>query len=99
MPRIFFPSSFSPAAPAAGAPIFGLRNPRGHALSIQPISDTVVRVVHQLPLDKFPQKTNGGIAWEAPHASAAVEVYFSCVYCREIAADASVNRWAARVGA
>ncbi|KAJ7495980.1 glycosyl hydrolases family 31-domain-containing protein [Mycena galericulata] len=74
MPRIFFPSSFSPAPPADGGPIFQLRNPRGHALSIQPISDTVVRVVHQLPLDKFPQKTNGGISWEASPASAAINM-------------------------
>ncbi|KAJ7782318.1 glycosyl hydrolases family 31-domain-containing protein [Mycena maculata] len=74
MPRILFPSSFSPASPAAGSPIFQLKNPRGHALSIQPISDTVVRVVHQLPLDKFPQKTNGGIGWEAPSATAAVDI-------------------------
>ncbi|KAJ6625766.1 glycosyl hydrolases family 31-domain-containing protein [Mycena sp. CBHHK59/15] len=75
MPRIFFPASFAPAAPAAaGGPILELRNPRGHALAIQPISDTVVRVVHQLPLAKFPQKTNGGIAWEPAAASATVNV-------------------------
>ncbi|KAJ7141312.1 glycosyl hydrolases family 31-domain-containing protein [Mycena epipterygia] len=74
MPRIFFPSAFSPATPAAGSPVFELRNPRGHVLSIQPISNTVVRVAHQLPLDKFPQKTNGGIAWEPPVSSAAVEI-------------------------
>ncbi|KAJ6494934.1 glycosyl hydrolases family 31-domain-containing protein [Mycena vulgaris] len=74
MPRIFFPSAFSPAAGGAGDPLFHLRNPRSHALSIHPISDTVVRVVHQLPLDKFPQKTNGGVAWEPAVLSATVAI-------------------------
>ncbi|KAJ7485732.1 glycosyl hydrolases family 31-domain-containing protein [Mycena latifolia] len=60
MPRIFFAESFTPASTTAGSPAFGLRNPYGHALSIQPISDTVVRVVHQLPLDKFPRKQMAG---------------------------------------
>ncbi|KAJ7267606.1 glycosyl hydrolases family 31-domain-containing protein [Mycena haematopus] len=74
MPRIHIPSSFSPATPTAKFPVFELRNPRGHALLIQPISDTVVRVVHQLPLQVFPQKTNVGIAWEPVAPSATVEI-------------------------
>ncbi|KAJ7091907.1 glycosyl hydrolases family 31-domain-containing protein [Mycena belliarum] len=72
MPRILFPGSFSLDSPTAESPVFQLSNPSGHALSIQPISDTVVRVVHQLPLQNFPQKMNGGIAWEPPTASATV---------------------------
>ncbi|KAJ7121284.1 glycosyl hydrolases family 31-domain-containing protein [Mycena crocata] len=74
MPRIHFPSSFSPAAPASGSPIFELRNPRGHAFAIQPVSESVIRIVHQLPLDKFPQKTNGGIAWEESVSSVTVVI-------------------------
>ncbi|KAF7376546.1 Glycosyl hydrolases family 31-domain-containing protein [Mycena sanguinolenta] len=74
MPRIHIPSSFSPAEPAANSPVFELRNPRGHTLAIQPISDTVVRVVHQLPVHVFPQKTNVGIVWEPAARSARVEI-------------------------
>ncbi|KAJ7761077.1 glycosyl hydrolases family 31-domain-containing protein [Mycena metata] len=72
MPRIHLPTSFSPST--AGTPVFDLHNPRGHAFSIQPISDTVVRVVHQLPLEKFPQKTNNGIKWEPSTSSASVDI-------------------------
>ncbi|KAJ7217663.1 glycosyl hydrolases family 31-domain-containing protein, partial [Mycena pura] len=75
MPRIHFPASFAPVQSAAVHPVFQLRNLRGHTLSIQPISNTVVRVAHQLPVDKFPQKTNGGISWEAPVSSARVEMH------------------------
>ncbi|KAF8199901.1 glycosyl hydrolases family 31-domain-containing protein [Mycena galopus ATCC 62051] len=74
MPRIHIASSFSPAAPAAKSAVFGLRNPRGHTLSIQPISDTVVRVVHQLPVQVFPQKTNVGIVWEPAAPSVIVDI-------------------------
>lgn len=73
MPRIHLPTAFSPSA--TPIPLFELRNPRGHAFSVQPISDTVVRVVHQLPLDKFPQKTNNDIEWETVASSASVDVY------------------------
>ncbi|CAK5265429.1 unnamed protein product [Mycena citricolor] len=71
MPRFLIPTSFSPA-PSDGL-AFHLRNPTGHELSVQPISDTVVRVVHQLPTDKYPQKINGAIQWEVA-APASVEI-------------------------
>ncbi|KAJ6594391.1 glycosyl hydrolases family 31-domain-containing protein [Mycena capillaripes] len=73
MPRIHIPSSFTPAASAKGSPVFELRNPRGHVFSIQPISNTVIRVAHQLP-QKFPQKTNGGIVWEPAVPSTTVDI-------------------------
>ncbi|KAJ6489585.1 glycosyl hydrolases family 31-domain-containing protein [Mycena vitilis] len=74
MPRIHIPSAFTAVELTARSPVFELRNPRGHILSIQPVSDTVVRVAHQLPLQKFPQKTNGGILWEPAATSATVEI-------------------------
>ncbi|KAJ7071961.1 glycosyl hydrolases family 31-domain-containing protein [Mycena amicta] len=71
MPRIQFPTAFTPAL---GDPLFQLQNPQGHTLSIQPISDNIVRVTHQLPVDKFPQKINAGLAWESVAPSASLEV-------------------------
>ncbi|KAF7321974.1 Glycosyl hydrolases family 31-domain-containing protein [Mycena kentingensis (nom. inval.)] len=71
MPRIHFPTAFKPES---GIALLHLKNPAGHSLGVQPISDNVVRVVHQLPVDKFPQKTNKPIAWEPAPSSATVSV-------------------------
>ncbi|KAF7305934.1 Glycosyl hydrolases family 31-domain-containing protein [Mycena chlorophos] len=70
MPRIQFPTGFTPST---DTPLLHLTNPRGHTLSIQPISDNVVRVVHQLPVNKFPQKTNA-LVFEPAAASATVAI-------------------------
>ncbi|ORY92423.1 glycosyl hydrolases family 31-domain-containing protein [Leucosporidium creatinivorum] len=65
MPRILIPTGFTPdESPAPNGPAFALRNPQGHRLSLHPVSSNILRVVHELPADKYRQKVNGGIEWE-----------------------------------
>ncbi|KAL8286348.1 hypothetical protein RQP46_004365 [Phenoliferia psychrophenolica] len=65
MPRTLIPTRFKliPSAPTGAS--LQLQNPERHTFSVHPISPSIVRVVHELP-NRFKQKTNGGIDWEAP---------------------------------
>ncbi|KAM0749932.1 hypothetical protein T439DRAFT_381478 [Meredithblackwellia eburnea MCA 4105] len=66
MPRILVARNFTPQSnvEGAGQPAFRATNPQGHTLAISPVKPGIVRVVHELPRDRYPQKLNGSIQWE-----------------------------------
>ncbi|KAK4051516.1 hypothetical protein OIO90_004730 [Microbotryomycetes sp. JL221] len=51
--------------PAYREPSLCLENDAGHTFNIHAVSSSIVRVVHELPRSKYPQKTNDGVHWEA----------------------------------
>ncbi|TDL29099.1 hypothetical protein BD410DRAFT_3704 [Rickenella mellea] len=73
MPRILIPTNFKytirTSDRSTNSPALELHNASQHSFVVHPMSDSIVRVVHQLPTINFPQKTNGGIDWETPAAS------------------------------
>ncbi|KAI5478030.1 hypothetical protein MNV49_005493 [Pseudohyphozyma bogoriensis] len=76
MPRFVIPTGFKAtgALTQGAAPALALENPAGHVLSVHPVTEGIVRVTHELPKDKYPQKRNGesAVAWEEPLAGVTV---------------------------
>ncbi|KAK4049956.1 hypothetical protein OIV83_003780 [Microbotryomycetes sp. JL201] len=64
MTRTVIPRGFRRQA-AYAEPALSLQNDAGHSLNVHVVSSSIVRVVHELPRQQYPQKTNDGVHWES----------------------------------
>ncbi|KAM0786221.1 hypothetical protein ACM66B_007024 [Microbotryomycetes sp. NB124-2] len=72
MTRTVIPKGFTRKA-VYDQPTLSLQNAAGHSYNVHCLTESIVRVVHELPRDNYPQKTNDGIHWEAEQYDADVQ--------------------------